>query len=106
LTQNKGKICKNLIITLVFEKNAIFFAENGRKSQKIVIVTSTLEMKFGILAYITILQPFNYLNTTDHRHQGSGTAKPRGLLYENIEPDQAYGFHRSSKTTYAEERYY
>jgi hypothetical protein len=41
LTQNKGKICKILIITLVFEKNANFFAENCRKSQKIVIITST-----------------------------------------------------------------
>jgi hypothetical protein len=30
-----------LIITLVFEKNANFFAENCRKSQKIVIITST-----------------------------------------------------------------
>jgi hypothetical protein len=26
---------------LVFEKNAIFFAENCQKSQKIVIITST-----------------------------------------------------------------
>jgi hypothetical protein len=41
LTQNKGKLCKFLIITLVFEKNANFFAENWRKSQKIVITTST-----------------------------------------------------------------
>jgi hypothetical protein len=41
LTRNKGKLCKILIITLVFEKNAIFFAENCRKSQKIVIITST-----------------------------------------------------------------
>jgi hypothetical protein len=41
LTQNKAKICKILIITLVFEKNANFFAENWRKSQKIVITTST-----------------------------------------------------------------
>jgi hypothetical protein len=41
LTQNKAKLCKILIITLVFEKNAIFFAENCRKSQKIVIITST-----------------------------------------------------------------
>jgi hypothetical protein len=31
---------KYVIITLVFEKNAIFFAENCRKSQKIVIITS------------------------------------------------------------------
>jgi hypothetical protein len=30
-----------LIITLVFEKNAKFFAENRQKSQKIVIITST-----------------------------------------------------------------
>jgi hypothetical protein len=33
LTQNKAKICKFLIITLVFEKNAIFFAENWQKLQ-------------------------------------------------------------------------
>jgi hypothetical protein len=41
LTQNKAKLCKILIITLVFEKNANFFAVNCRKSQKIVIITST-----------------------------------------------------------------
>jgi hypothetical protein len=41
LTQNKSKLCKILIITLVFEKNADFFAENCQKSQKIVIITST-----------------------------------------------------------------
>jgi Ni,Fe-hydrogenase III small subunit len=41
LTQNKAKLCKILIITLVFEKNANFFAENCRKSQKILIITST-----------------------------------------------------------------
>jgi hypothetical protein len=29
------------IITLVFEKDANFFAENGQKSHKIVIITST-----------------------------------------------------------------
>jgi hypothetical protein len=43
LTRDKVKICKLLIITLVFEKNANFFAENGQKSQKIVIITSTPE---------------------------------------------------------------
>jgi hypothetical protein len=34
LTQNKAKLCKNLIITMVFEKNANFVAEiveNRRK---------------------------------------------------------------------------
>jgi hypothetical protein len=41
LTQNKAKFCKILITTLVFEKNANFFAEKCQKSQKIVIITST-----------------------------------------------------------------
>jgi hypothetical protein len=41
LTQNKAKLCKNLIITLVFEKNVNFFAENCPKLQKILIITST-----------------------------------------------------------------
>jgi hypothetical protein len=40
-TQNKAKLCKNLIMIFFFEKNANFFAENCRKSQKIVIITST-----------------------------------------------------------------
>jgi hypothetical protein len=40
LTQNKAKF-KKMIITLVFEKNANFFAKNWEKSQKIVIITST-----------------------------------------------------------------
>jgi hypothetical protein len=39
--QPTARFCKNRIITLFFEKNANFFAENGQKSQKIVIVTST-----------------------------------------------------------------
>jgi hypothetical protein len=41
LTQNKDKKCKNLIITLVFEKNANFVGEKWQKSQKILISTST-----------------------------------------------------------------
>jgi hypothetical protein len=35
---------QNWIITLVFEKNANFFAENWQKSQKIVILTSTPDL--------------------------------------------------------------
>jgi hypothetical protein len=35
-------VCKNGLITLVFEKNANFFADNCRKLPKIVIRTSTL----------------------------------------------------------------
>jgi hypothetical protein len=38
---SKGKFSEKVIITLVFEKNANFFAENWQKSQKIVIITST-----------------------------------------------------------------
>jgi hypothetical protein len=45
LTQNKGKLCKILIITLVFEKNANFFTENCRKSQK--IVTNNIDPRLG-----------------------------------------------------------
>jgi hypothetical protein len=41
LTQNKAKLCKSFSITLVFVENANFVAENGQKSQKIVIITST-----------------------------------------------------------------
>jgi hypothetical protein len=33
--QNKAKLCKNWILTLVFEKNANFFADNWQKSPKI-----------------------------------------------------------------------
>jgi hypothetical protein len=33
-TQNRAKLSQILIISLVFEKNAIFFAENCQKSQK------------------------------------------------------------------------
>jgi hypothetical protein len=38
--QTTARFCKNLIITLVFEKNANFFAEDWQISQKILIITS------------------------------------------------------------------
>jgi hypothetical protein len=41
MTQNKAKLCKILIITLVFEKKRQFLAQNCQKSQKFVIITST-----------------------------------------------------------------
>jgi hypothetical protein len=31
LLKNKAKLCKNVIITFVIEKNAKFFADNSRK---------------------------------------------------------------------------
>jgi hypothetical protein len=40
LTRTKGNLAEKVIITLVFEKNAYFFAENWQKSQKMVIITS------------------------------------------------------------------
>jgi hypothetical protein len=46
LAQNKAKLFKTLIITFVFEKNANFFAENCRKLQKIVIITSVPAFHF------------------------------------------------------------
>jgi hypothetical protein len=39
--QNKAIFCKNLVITLVFVKNANIFAENWEKLQKMVIIQST-----------------------------------------------------------------
>jgi hypothetical protein len=39
--QTTASVCKNVIITLFFEKNANCFAENWQKSQKIAIITST-----------------------------------------------------------------
>jgi hypothetical protein len=47
-----------LIITLVFEKNANIFAENCRKSQKNVIITSTpeTEQKFSFLFHAAMLK--------------------------------------------------
>jgi hypothetical protein len=53
LTQTKAKLWKNLIIALVFEKNANFFAENCRKSQKIVIITSTPALVFTQVLIVT-----------------------------------------------------
>jgi hypothetical protein len=41
LTQNTAKLRKNLIITLVFKKNAHIFAENRQKSPKLAIITLT-----------------------------------------------------------------
>jgi hypothetical protein len=43
-----ANFCKNLILTLVFEKNANFFTENWQKSHKIVIITSIPGFTFFI----------------------------------------------------------
>jgi hypothetical protein len=60
-TPNKAKLCKILIITLVFEKNANFFAKNCQKSQKIVIITSTPDWtSFRPLGYKRSLHFFDF----------------------------------------------
>jgi hypothetical protein len=57
LTPNKAELCTILIITLVFEKSANFFAKNCQKSQKIVIITSTPDgAKFPRLGKKTLAQ--------------------------------------------------
>jgi hypothetical protein len=47
-----------MIITLVLEKDANFFAENGQKSQKIVIVTSTPGVNVLITTFGNFLQKY------------------------------------------------
>jgi hypothetical protein len=46
--QTAATLFKNLIITLVFEKSAHFFAENWKKTHKIVIITSTPGQLLGV----------------------------------------------------------
>jgi hypothetical protein len=41
-----ASFCKKMIIAFVFKKNGNFFAENWRKSLKIVIITLTQWNKF------------------------------------------------------------
>jgi hypothetical protein len=43
--QSTTSFCKHVIITLVFEKSAIFVAENWQKSPKIAIITSTPDLE-------------------------------------------------------------
>jgi hypothetical protein len=55
LTQSKAKLCKIFNITLVFKKNANFFAENWQKSEKIVVITSTPDVYEKIALYPKII---------------------------------------------------
>jgi hypothetical protein len=52
LKQNKAKLSEILIITLVLEKNANFFAENCQKLQKIVIITSVQSEQMILAQYV------------------------------------------------------
>jgi hypothetical protein len=66
LTQRKAKFLKKLIITLVFKKNANFFAEIWEKSQKIVIITSTPDEGPGHRQnkYVRTISDYNILKST------------------------------------------
>jgi hypothetical protein len=69
LTLNKAKLCKILIIKLVFEKNVNFFAKNCRKSQKIVIITWTFDwpnFNHLVKSYRKLQQFFS--KKTEHKH--------------------------------------
>jgi hypothetical protein len=56
------QILKKLIITLVFKKNANFFAQNWEKSQKIVIITSAPDWaNFCQLVFVHFGQLFKKL---------------------------------------------
>jgi phosphoserine aminotransferase len=59
--QATASFYKKLIITLVFEKNAISFAENWQKSQKIVIITSTPDNFGKIVTYWYIHSKITYV---------------------------------------------
>jgi hypothetical protein len=56
LTQNKAKLSKMLIIKMVFEKNANFFAENCQKSQTIVIPGTDGSVRLDFLMSASISQ--------------------------------------------------
>jgi hypothetical protein len=63
LTQTKAKLWKkNLIITMVFEENANFFAENWQKSPKIVIITSTPDCHSLQMIFFFALQSIQLFN--------------------------------------------
>jgi hypothetical protein len=78
LTQNKAKLFKNLIITLVFEKSAICFAENWQKLAKIVILTSTPEHLCFELEI-----PCMYLKCKRNRFIDQGCQIFLGTKYQN-----------------------
>jgi hypothetical protein len=61
--QTTASFCKNVIVTLVSEKNVIFFVENLQKSQKIMIITSIPGLKklgyFASLDGTVLLKSFS-----------------------------------------------
>jgi hypothetical protein len=63
LTLNKAKLCKNLIITLLFEKNANFSPKSVKKLQKIVI-TSTPAAEIKNHNFLSIFNVYNLTNVS------------------------------------------
>jgi hypothetical protein len=95
--QTIASFCKDLIITLVFEKNAIIFAENWQKSLKIVIITSTPDkVMFCIFVpvryvYIEPLKNFYSVLWKLKSHPlanctSNSTGHSRNYYYKNVGP--------------------
>jgi hypothetical protein len=76
---------QNCIITLVFEKNGNYFAENWQKSPKIVIITSTPEF-----------WPETRVATLDTIYQNEGMCTKLPLNYRII-PDSSNIFQMGVK---------
>jgi hypothetical protein len=85
IAKTNTSFCKNLIITLVFEKNANIFAENCQKSQKIEIITSTPDRIFdqNLLAPKCCEPLRNLTSKSSVCFSGQGSGLPDGLF-----PDQ------------------
>jgi hemerythrin-like domain-containing protein len=75
LTQNKAKLCKTFIITLVFEKNANFFAENCDHSIESVLLHG------GLQANPTSLQQGPILTFTFEESQHNVVMKQHSAKY-------------------------
>jgi hypothetical protein len=77
---------QNWIITLVFEKNAIFFAKNWQTSQKIVIITSTPGQQGCQMVYFqtpNILEGFGLENVGIFNGHWNILQK-FGMFYDNL----------------------
>jgi hypothetical protein len=77
LTQNKAKLCKILIIKLVFEKNANFFAENCHKSHKIVIITSNPGCDAALVSPVILVPGMLELDLSGDSRHVEQDLKPR-----------------------------
>jgi hypothetical protein len=88
LTQNKAKLGKNLIITLAFEKNAIFFAENRKKLSRGCQIFADMYLVSAYLDY-----DYNIVSWFFYRIVG-GPGVRGALAQQGAEPDVSVGRRR------------